>query len=177
MVWKCDIKTSLKSNNLLRPSPGSSLEWSADALGWEERKGEKGRGGNQGVREKRENILVESTFRHQVRPSSLKFNFLMKMKVQYIGDHSKCRTTIDRTIQIIDWKVIYDKGSSTSSNAWIYYSSCVSLGVSFPWGIRLFNVLWNTIARTDIDHQWRIYPLTPAWLNFQILLQAELGWW
>ena len=130
----------------------------------------KGRGGNQGVREKRENILVESTFRHQVRLSSLKFDFLMKMKVQNIGDHSKCRTTIDRTIQIIDWKVIYDKGSSTSSNAWIYYSSCVSLGVSFPWGIRLLNVLWNTIARTDIDHQRRIYPLTPAWLNFQILL-------
>ena len=51
MVWKCDIKTSLKNNNLLQPSPGSSLEWSADALGWEEHKREKkgeGKSGSKG---------------------------------------------------------------------------------------------------------------------------------
>ena len=130
------------------------ISWCIRLGGIQERK--KGRGGNQGVREKRENILVESTFRHQVRLPSLKFNFLMKMKVQYIGDHSKCRISIDRTIQIIDWKVIYDKGSSTSSIAWIYYNSCVSLGVSFPSGIRLV----NDSSTKDID-QRRIYPLTP----------------
>ena len=51
MVWKCDITTSFKSNNFLQPSPGSSLEWSADALGWEEHKREKkgeGKSGSKG---------------------------------------------------------------------------------------------------------------------------------